>query len=126
MPDDPERVFDHQGLDVYHVAIDVAVCVEEMLAGIGKDGAHIVNQLKRSSSSIPLNIAEGCGRESPADRARFFTIAKGSALESSASIDLLLRTKRIKFEDFVRVQSLLKRTVAMLVGLVRNSEKKKK
>jgi four helix bundle protein len=41
----------------------------------------LINQMRRSSSSIPTNIAEGCGRDSEADLGRFLTIALGSASE---------------------------------------------
>ncbi len=41
----------------------------------------LISQIRRSSSSIPTNIAEGCGRQSDADLARFLVIAMGSASE---------------------------------------------
>jgi four helix bundle protein len=41
----------------------------------------LVSQMKRSSSSIPTNIAEGCGRKSDKDFSRFLYIAFGSANE---------------------------------------------
>jgi len=41
----------------------------------------LTSQMKRSSSSIPTNIAEGCGRNSDKDFARFLIIAFGSANE---------------------------------------------
>ena len=49
----------------------------------------IKNQLKRSSLSIVLNIAEGTSWTSNADRRHFFVIAQGSTYESYALIDLL-------------------------------------
>ena len=42
-------------------------------------------------SSIPLNISEGCGRPKIEDRKRFYSIARGSAMECAAISDLLLR-----------------------------------
>jgi four helix bundle protein len=41
----------------------------------------LASQLRRSASSIPANIAEGCGRNGDAELARFMRIALGSANE---------------------------------------------
>jgi four helix bundle protein len=41
----------------------------------------ITSQMRRAASSIPANLAEGCGREGDAELKRFVTIALGSACE---------------------------------------------
>jgi four helix bundle protein len=41
----------------------------------------LTSQIRRSSASLPTNIAEGCGRQSDAELHRFLTIAMGSASE---------------------------------------------
>jgi four helix bundle protein len=41
----------------------------------------LTNQIRRSAVSIPSNIAEGCGRETNSELARFLYIAMGSASE---------------------------------------------
>src|SRR5947207_6782236 len=51
-----------------------------------------------ASTSIPLNIAEGNGKFSAKDRARFFEMARGSALECAACLDVLLVRKLTKEE----------------------------
>ena len=49
---------------------------------------HLNDQLKRAASSIVLNLAEGAGRESPADQRKFYRIAFGSLRECQAIITL--------------------------------------
>ena len=81
--------FDHEKLDVYREAIAFCGWVGEFLASITAKAAA-KDQLDRASTSIPLNIAEGNGKFSAADRARFFEIARGSALECAACLDVLV------------------------------------
>ncbi|HMP90857.1 MAG TPA: four helix bundle protein, partial [Kiritimatiellia bacterium] len=52
-------------------------------------------QLDRASTSIPLNIAEGNGMYTEADRCRFFDIARGTALECPACLDVMIAKKRM-------------------------------
>jgi four helix bundle protein len=65
----------------------------------------IISQLKRASLSIPLNIAEGTGRNTKADRKNFYVIARGSAFECAAIFDILKDRKNINsvvFDDFYK------------------------
>ena len=50
---------------------------------------ELSDQLDRASISVPLNIAEGAGRSTPRERARAYTIARGSAVECLACLDLI-------------------------------------
>ena len=50
---------------------------------------ELSDQLDRASISVPLNIAEGARRSTPRERARHYTIARGSAVECLACLDLL-------------------------------------
>jgi four helix bundle protein len=110
--------FDHEKLDVYRDAIGFVAWVDELLQGIPKSLA-VHNQLDRASTSIPLNIAEGNGKYTPADRCRFFDIARGSALECAACLDVLVAKKRIDSADDGK--AILVRIVSMLVGLIRST-----
>jgi four helix bundle protein len=54
----------------------------------------IIQSLKRASWSIPLNIAEGCGKLSNVDKQRFHSIARGSAMECGAILDVCLSIRK--------------------------------
>ncbi len=55
---------------------------------IKKIPGPLKGQLQRAASSVALNLAEGWGRATPADRRRFFQIAFGSHREVQAIIQL--------------------------------------
>ena len=81
--------FGHELLDVYRLAIDYGAwsyAVAKELNGVAR---HARDQLLRAAQSIALNIAEGYGKGTNADRRRFFEIARGSALECAAIQDCL-------------------------------------
>src|SRR6476620_1343073 len=106
--------FDHEKLDVYPEAINFCGWVGEFLASIS-----VKDQLDRASTSIPLNIAEGNWKFSARDRARFFEMARGSALECAACLDVLVVRKLVKEEPLAAQKERLVRIVEMLVGLLR-------
>ena len=110
--------FDHEKLDVYREAIAFCGWVGEFLASMSAKAAA-KDQLDRASTSIPLNIAEGNGKFSARDRARFFEMARGSALECAACLDVLLVRKLTKEELVAAQKERLVRIVEMLVGLLR-------
>jgi hypothetical protein len=69
-------------------------------------------------ASIPLDIAEGGGRNrESADRARFRAIARGSAMESGALLDVIRLFNVVPHEDWTQAKSLLVRVVEMLSNM---------
>jgi four helix bundle protein len=110
--------FDHEKLDVYQEAIGFCGWVGEFLNAISAKAAA-KDQLDRASTSIPLNIAEGNGKFSAKDRARFFEMARGSALECAACLDVLLVRKLASEERVILAKERLSRIVQMLIGLLR-------
>src|SRR5512132_4041972 len=73
--------FDHEKLDVYQEAIAFCGWVGQFLTAISAKAAA-KDQLYRASTSIPLNIAEGNGKFSAKDRARFFEWHAGQRLSA--------------------------------------------
>ncbi len=110
--------FDHEKLNVYQVAIEFNCWVGDLLATVEAKAAA-KDQLDRAATSIPLNVAEGNGKFSRRDRARFFDIARGSALEAAASLDVLVSRKVITQAQIVPAKEQLVRIVNMLMGLLK-------
>jgi four helix bundle protein len=77
------------------------------------------NQLDRASTSIPLNIAEGNGRFTSADRCHFFDNARGSALECAACLDVMIAKQFVERDDIQQGKTMLVKMVSMLFGLIR-------
>ena len=108
---------------VYQESIHFIAWMSELLEGVPKTLA-VHNQLERASTSIPLNIAEGNGKHTSADRCRYFDNARGSALECAACLDVLVAKKKNNKEEMAWGKELLFRIVSMLIGLIRaNSER---
>ncbi len=110
--------FDHEKLDVYRNSITFCAWVGEFLPSItAKTSAK--DQLDRASTSIPLNIAEGNGKFSVKDRARFLEMARGSALECAACLDVLVARKLAAEEQVADAKSKLATIVRMMIGLLK-------
>jgi four helix bundle protein len=105
-------------LNVYQESIEFVVWSDEILETLPKHLA-VHGQLDRAATSISLNIAEGNGKYTAADRCRFFDIARGSALECAACLDVLVAKKRLV--EAGPGKTILVRIVSMLVGLIRST-----
>lgn len=113
--------FDHEKLNVYQRSLDSVLYADILLQELPKR-LSVSDQLDRSSTSMSLNIAEGNGKFTAKDRCKFFDIARGSALESAACLDVLERKGKIDFEQANTGKQILLEVVSMLVGLIRSQE----
>ncbi|MDY6832870.1 MAG: four helix bundle protein [Thermodesulfobacteriota bacterium] len=114
-----KAVFDHEKLRVYQASIDFIVRVQEIMNSTPKRYA-VYDQLDRASTSIALNIAEGNGKLLPRDRCRFLDIARGSALECAAALDILVAKGILSKEQIEGDKQMLQEIVSMLIDLVKN------
>jgi four helix bundle protein len=110
-------MFEHEKLDVYQAALEYVAQVYARAGRLNGNLRHARDQWLRASQSIPLNIAEGNGKSGPADRRRFFEIARGSALECAAIQDVLQVGRALPLEENARLKELLTRIVSMLTKL---------
>ena len=109
-------LLDAEKLDCYRIALEFQAIALQLVPKRGC--SELRDQLDRASISIVLNIAEGCGRRSPADKGRFYAMARGSATECAAILDLLGARGLVDERLRQRARSLLVRDVQMLTQLI--------
>lgn len=110
--------FDHEKLEVYQESVAFVAWLEPLMQKLPKTIA-VRDQLDRASTSIVLNLAEGNGKFSSPDRCRFFDIARGSALECAAALDVLAAKGRCELTVVTLGKERLRGIVSMLVGLIK-------
>lgn len=116
---DKGAMLSFQRLDVYQRSSEfLALALEVIAERPPKGHADIADQLRRAAQSQPLNIAEGAGRTSRPDIAKHYTIARGSAMECAAILDVRRLQQTIKPQRYERGVDLLTSVVAMLTKMI--------
>ena len=113
----PATVFDHERLRAYQDAVRFSAWVAPLIDRL-PFRLSARDQLDRASTSAVLNIAEGNGKRSHADRCRFLDIARGSALECAACLDVLNSRKKISREEAAAGKEILLGVVLLVAGLI--------
>ena len=116
-----EPTFDHERLDVYRLSIAYVAFSYKIAKALSGSNRQARDQWLRAAQSIPLNIAEGNGKQSLRDKNRFFEIARGSALECAAIHDVLRVCDAIDDDSNCRGKTDLKRIVSMLTRLIQKT-----
>jgi four helix bundle protein len=107
-------LLDAERLDVYRVALDFQS--QASVLALRAD-AIVRDQLRRASLSVVLNIAEGAGQRSRAQKRHLYSIARGSAMESAAILDVLRGTGVASPAEGRDARALVVRVVQMLTRL---------
>ena len=111
--------FDHEKLVAYQRSIEFVAWSAALLEAV-TTRLSVSDQLDRASTSVPLNIAEGNGKYTPPDRCRYFEIARGSALECAACLDVLVAKGKCTADQIQIGKALLHDVVSLLIGLIRS------
>jgi four helix bundle protein len=106
-------------LQVWQKAHQLTLDVYRITRDLPRDELYgLTAQLRRSSSSIAANLAEGCGRAGDAEFSRFCGIAMGSASELDYHLLLARDLGLIKGTDHAALAAQLDEVKAMLSGLL--------
>jgi four helix bundle protein len=117
-PSQPLHLLDHEKLTVYRESLAFIAWLQPLMRDLPKTLAAR-DQLDRASTSVVLNLAEGNGKFTKADRCRFFDISRGSALECAAALDIISTQGRLPPGEIAAGKDRLRNIVSMLVGLIK-------
>ncbi len=109
----------YKELKVWEKAHQFTLMIYNVSNQFPKDEVYgLTSQLRRSASSIPANIAEGCGKNTSTDFAKYLNIALGSANESEYFTLLAKDLSYINDEKFEILYKQINEIKAMLIALV--------
>lgn len=111
---------DFRQLKVWESAPEMALILYKLTTGFPKHELFgLTSQIRRCSSSIPANIAEGCGRLGNSELHRFLQISCGSASELEYHLLLAKDLGYIEQTNYTSAQERLLTLKRMLVALTR-------
>ena len=118
--------FSFEDLKVYKAAITWNDTINHLLESLGpRCSKSLKDQLERASLSIPLNIAEGNGRWHKAEKRQFFWIARGSAFECVAILQVMNRRKLLQPHESKNLYDQLSAISKMLSALIKSVDQLK-
>jgi four helix bundle protein len=116
---------DFRDMKVWHKAHLLALRVYKVTESFPREEVYgLTSQIRRAAVSVPTNIAEGCGRNTDTELARFMEIASGSASELDY---LLLLAKDLGLIDEGSYKELLadlveiRKMLTTFIKTIRNS-----
>ena len=110
---------DYKSLKVWEKAHSFTVKVYEITKAFPKEELYsLTNQLRRAASSIPANIAEGCGKNSKQELAHFLNIALGSSNESEYYLILSKDLTYLEVTNYNILYNLINEVKGMLTALI--------
>jgi len=81
----------------------------------------LTSQIKRAALSVHLNLAEGASRKSPAERRRFYEVARSSLIEIDAAFDVAEKLKYFINYDTHRLNHFTQKCFKLLTGLINST-----
>lgn len=110
---------DFHDLKVWQKAHQLTLVVYQLTANFPREELYgLTTQIRRSSSSIAANLAEGCGRNGDAELARFCWIALGSASELQYHLLLARDLSLIEAKVYQRLAQQTVEVKRMLTALL--------
>ncbi len=109
----------YRDLKVYHAAYDLSMQLFWTTKHFPKEELYsLADQMRRSSVSVPSNIAEGQGRQHTGEFKQFLHIALGSAAEVDTQTVIAFELEYITKEESERIEAMILEIRKMIYGLI--------
>ena len=115
-------MFDFEKLDLYQELKKLNLNVYLKIRELKDVDPYIIEQWKRASLSMVLNLAEGTGRMTAADKRHYYTIARGGVFESVAILELIHGLGHLSKEEFEQFYAAYETASKMLLGMYRSQQ----
>lgn len=109
----------YSDLDAWQKARKLANNIYTVTSKFPKEETYgLVSQMRRAAVSIPSNIAEGIGRNTPKDTIQFLFISRGSTYELETQLFISLDQNYISEQTFQEIIILLTDCKMLINGLI--------
>ena len=113
-------MFEFEKFKVYKNGLIFHQSIFDLLKNHSFIDRHLQDQIKRASTSVIANLAEGVGRFSPADKRHFYIMSRGSAYEVVAILTLIFQSYKIDNMLHQKIRSQIYEIIKMLTGLIKS------
>jgi four helix bundle protein len=113
-------MFDFEKLDLYQELKKLNFLVYKKIRSLKELDPFVTDQWKQASLSSLLNLAEGTGRMTSADKQHFYTISRGSVFECVALIELIKELGYLTSEEYDEFYLGYEKVSKMLLGMYRS------
>ena len=120
------KIKSYRDLIVWQKSMDLVKEIYSITKALLKEEQYgLTSQIRRSSISIPSNIAEGYGRHSTNDYLRFLQITSGSLYELQTQLEISLNLNFLSKKTFEKIYEQSREIERMLCSLIRKVGKRK-
>lgn len=109
----------YKELKVWEKSHQLTLMVYQVTSSFPKEEIYaLTSQIRRAAYSIPCNLAEGCGRKTQKDLAKFLQYSLGSANETEYFLLLSCDLKYISEKEHKELEKIINEIKAMLIALI--------
>jgi len=110
-------MFGHEKFGAYKYSMEFAALAAQIIERLPTGYGKLIDQFRRASISVSLNIAEGSGKISEPQRHNCYAIARGEAMECAAIMDILECMHMVDCGTVKKAKELLENVVAILTSV---------